>query len=480
MLTLKDLFITGKKKEKWQTDLMRRTEAAKYLDFYNNEQYLHTIDHLQGIYPNTIDQLKRYAKVEYVTSKMLDIMSLMFQGDPAIEVEGLSEAQMQSLNDLIDRTGLISKLDTVQKLNNNYLTVAVFPKWDDKRKETYLEIITPDDMVVLQDPDRPTHIEAVLVNYGIVENDPFKADAINKYLYISDTEWVEVEVDEKTGTMNRKQEKPNPYKRIPLVFFTLHPPLRTFWGEKKNDIVDANLTINEYATNIAVMIHYQSFSTLVRTGESGWLSEHPIKFGPQFSLDLGVDPLAGENRADAKYITPDAKIEQVEKVMNNKIIALASSHGISANAYRSDNTQARSGYSIRLDRSDLINRNIQQQSHYYRPMQQLIQMLMATEQISESGARYGDIDSIYKSKVNIKFADITIDEDPVILVEIRSKQIANGTKSAIDFIKEDNPELTDDEARQKYEENMAIKQGQTPADDTELDRIIQGDTNAGI
>jgi len=467
----------NKLQAKLMDDILRREESAKYIDFYNNDQIQHTCDHIAGIYSNTYAEIVRYIKAEYLTKRIIDIMSLMFQQDPSIEVEGMSETQLIELVNILHNAEAFRLLDLTQKLCNNYLKIGLWPRWDAKRKETYIELITPDNMIAIQDPDRPTMIDAIMVNIGILDNTPIKAEPVNRYLYISGEEWNEVEFNERNGQLKVLTRETNPYGRIPIAFFSLHPNIANFWGECKNDIVQTNLYVNEFRTNLAIMIHYQSFSTLVRTGSRQSLEEMPIKFGPQYSIDIATDPMASDQHADVKYITPDAMIKDCEEYIQNMVLNLATSHSISASAYRADNQQARSGYSIRLDRADLIAKNKQQRSYFYRPMQDLIKLVMATEQLYPEGRRFGELKTIYERNVVIKFGDIEIDEDPIIVAELRAKNIALGIASPVEYIQEDNPELSEEEAAEKYRDIQDLKRGGRREADDEIDAILgEGET----
>jgi len=464
---------SSKSRSKWEADFQRRLEAAKYIDFLNNEQLPHTIDHLTSLFPNTIEQIKHYIKIEFLTSQLIDKLSIMFQEDPVIVVDGIADSQQDSLDAILDRVKLISFLDFAQQLANNYLKVAIMPRWDSKRKETYLHLITPDEMIVVQDSDRPQIADAVLINIGILENTHLKAEYVNRYMYIDSDVIYECELNSETGKIYKKcNEQKNRYGRIPIAFFSVYPCLKSFWGDKKNDIIETNLFINEHKTDLSIMIHYQAFSTLVRKGNAEWLAEVPVKFGPQFSVDIATDPLgAGDQETDVKYITPSVEIESVSNYIDKEIIKLAQAHGISARAYRGETGEANSGYSIKLSMLDLIKRNINQRKHFEEPIKELIRHIMATEQIAAEGVRFGSLEQIYNRDIDITFGDITIEEDPTIELDNDIKAVAGGFASPVDIIMKRYPNLTEEEAKDKYEEIIAIKQGRQREPD-QIDRMI--------
>jgi hypothetical protein len=464
---------SSKSRSKWEADFQRRLEAAKYIDFLNNEQLPHTIEHLTTLFPNTIEQIKHYIKIEFLTSQLIDKLSIMFQEDPVIVVDGIADSQQDSLDAILDRVKLISFLDFAQQLANNYLKVAIMPRWDSKRKETYLHLITPDEMIVVQDSDRPQIADAVLINIGILENTHLKAEYVNRYMYIDSDVIYECELNSETGKIYKKcNEQKNRYGRIPIAFFSVYPCLKSFWGDKKNDIIETNLFINEHKTDLSIMIHYQAFSTLVRKGNAEWLAEVPVKFGPQFSVDIATDPLgAGDQETDVKYITPSVEIESVSNYIDKEIIKLAQAHGISARAYRGETGEANSGYSIKLSMLDLIKRNINQRKHFEEPIKELIRHIMATEQIAAEGVRFGSLEQIYNRDIDITFGDITIEEDPTIELDNDIKAVAGGFASPVDIIMKRYPNLTEEEAKDKYEEIIAIKQGRQREPD-QIDRMI--------
>ena len=458
---------------KWQDDIKRREESAKAIDFYNDWQVEHTKDHLKPRYPNTFKEIENDIIVEYVTSDLIDKLSMMFHEPPEYQFDGMDKTRTEAMLDIIKKIHLHDTLDNIQKQCNNYLKVGVMPLYDLKRKETYLQVLTPDMYFVDQDPDRPTKAEAVFYNVGVYQNSTQFMDRVDLYLMVTDKYTQLYEIDSGTGKRTQREEpQGHKYGKLPVVFFDLFPSAHNFFPDRENKIVKTNLDINHIATSLGLMIDYQAISTLVEIGVDR--SEQPAteRFGVKHKI---VIPAARMGEAgqlgDVKYITPDAKIDSVYNILEGKLVRLAMSLGLSASAMRIDSEAASSGYALMLRRSDLISRNVKQQSYFEQPIVELLRLIMMTETL------YGKIglgtpEAIDRYDIGVVFGSVDYKEEPTTEADIRQKNITMGTKSPVDYIMEDNPNLTEEEALAKYEENIRLRQGRKREPD-QIDRMIE-------
>jgi hypothetical protein len=263
-----------------------------------------------------------------------------------------------------------------------------------------------------------------------------------------------VDVDNGSGNIQNEREiKPNRFGVIPVVWFTNDIEVNSFWFNKTNPVVETNEIVNCELTNYRYIMAFQAFSTLVEIGNP---SPEVKAFGASYSLRLPFD-MNSTQTPDAKYITPDPKLEAVWNVIMDIIIGVAQSVGISADAYRRENTTFNSGYQLKLSKQDIIKKTINERPFYRRKLKKLIElMLMLYTQNNASK-------TFERANVKIDFGELQFDDNPMEREQIRAMRLANGTANEIDFIMEDNPDLSRDEAIEHYkklqEEKKSYKIG---------------------
>ena len=440
--------LEDKKEAKWKSDVNRRENVAKAIDFYNNQQEPYTDDYLRKKYSaKSINKLLKYMVCDSITEGIINDMSIMFQGGVTVST-GVKEAD-EFLQEVFEYSQFQSMMIKLDRLVNLQKKLAVIPFYDKETDMFYFDIITGDKSFVQQRKDLPLLAEEIYYSTGVMIDSPMVADQENLYIKYTKELKEKVEIGMNGQILKTVETGPNPYLKyneVPFAWFYDDFNIDTFWPECGNRLVKDNLDISRLLTNHNLMLDYQTFSTLVTTGlEDG----HPLFIGPQFHLNMVRKSYAsGDVNPDAKYITPDAKIMEVWNIICAKAVKCAKSVGLSAQAYTADAKSTEgfnSGYQLRLSKIDIIIKNKMRQMFFIQAIKRLIKLLLMTSNLYKSTSFQFD-----KMDIKVTIYDPGIDLSPMELEQVRTQKMTNGTWSGVRSIMEDNPDMTLEDATEMY------------------------------
>ena len=359
---------------KWTDDLARRNEMASYLDYYNNDEDSYVSDHLDYLYPETSYKLKKYMDKYPLTEMITNDKSIAFSTIPNIEIKG-NDSLTNKLKNLLIESKLWGTMQSVDSMVNLVGKTGVMPSFRDGKIK--LDIITPDTCFVTQSAYDPTVITELYYEVSPRFDSPTKADSVQTYVMWTPTYFQYVSVDHSNGSMNPLTEiVEHSYGRIPITWFSLEYSTNSFWSKKKNSTIASHRNIVSDLTNIAYTVAYQAFSTLVTRGLDRSL---PINFGVSNYLNLPPDvSSASDHQADASYITPNPKLEQMWIMVNDKMASAAKSAGLSGDSYRKDSKTYSSGYELKLSMIKLLRQTTINRSKYLPAIIDLISLIAQT------------------------------------------------------------------------------------------------------
>lgn len=441
---------TDKMVKKWEQDHKRRSEVAKAIDFYNNQQEDYTDDYLKVTYSTkAYKKLQKYLKCDPISQNIIDDMSIMFQSGITVTT-GVTEADA-FLKDVFEYSQFQSLCVKLDRLVNLQKKLAVVPFYDAETDMFYFDVITGDKAFVEQRKDLPTIAKDIYYSTGIMIDSPMIADPENVYIKYNLETKEKVEIGTNGQILKTVETKPNPYllyKEVPFAWFYDDLNIDTFWSETGNRLVKDNMDINKGLCNLGLMLDYQTFSTLVTTGlDDG----QPLYIGPQFHLNLSKKSYAiNETPPDAKYITPDAKLMEVWNIICAKAVRCAKSVGLSAQAYTTDARSAEgfnSGYQLRLSKIDIIIKNKMRKIFFTNSIKRLIRLLLMTSNIYKNTSF-----QVQSMDIKVNIYEPGIDLSPLEIEQVRTLKTQNGTWSAIRSIMEDNPDMSIKDAIKHYQD----------------------------
>jgi len=435
-----------KRKAKWTEELKRRQEAATAIDFYNYRQKEYLSDDISSRYPNEQSDIQRYKFTAPLVASLVNQLAVCFKNAPDITIKDVSDSVNEKLMQVLDACNIYKTLKQIDKYTELTGKVAVIPRWNKNRKTVVLDICTPDKCYVMQDPTYPTEITEFGYTIGVTDNVNL-AEPMNIYAVWTAENYKEAEINNAGQVMKVLRLEPNPYKRIPAAWFEINQALDSFWLDAGNPFVELNRRINLQLTNLDIAMDYQSFSTMVTSGMN---ETSVIPIGVTRRINVPIDQTTGEVIGDVKYITPAAQLETVWKIIQESIIWFAGIMGISVESI-SQGSNFSSGFQLKLSKMGVIDHNNDKQDLYRESVRDLVQLVMDTVSI------YGDVKFPADANINIDFKDITVETDPLETEQIHAAKMANGTMDAVMALMEDNPDLTEEEAKAKIAEIQARK-----------------------
>lgn len=454
-------FSANRAAAKWQEDVERRKMAVKALDYYRNEQKEYLVDLIGELYPKEKDVLSKYATTYGLTRTMVNDMALVFQTPADITIEG-SEAQQAKLAELLDETGFNRVLLQIDRYVELLGKVGLCPRWHTDQKYIVLDILTPDRCIVEQDPQ--DHARALTVKYHIAEmqSTPNGQDSAKWAVWTAE-EYREVRMSAAGAEIETLTREPNPYKRIPVAWFTMQSELDEFWPDEGNSIVDANELVNLRLSNLQIALDYQSFSTLVTRGLP---ESQSIPVGVTHRINIPYNASNGELAGDANYITPAPMLLESWQILNEYITNTARLNGLSAQSFNRDSASFSSGYQLKLSKQDIINRNVLKREFYRDPIKQGVQLIMDCFTLNNP-FRFPD-----NAEISVDFAEITYETNPLENEQLYAMKLSNGTIDRVMILMEQNPDLEEAEAEALLAQIKARNSAAKPAVVNDLDNAL--------
>ena len=431
---LMEEIIKAKKLMKWRDDFERRKEISRAIDFYENKHK----KYIEEIIDNRIDKreaeiLKKYFEYENLTDSLIRDMSLIFREPPDITDD-------EKVKDLLDQILYLAVMRDVNKLVNLTRDVGVLPQIRDDQIE--LDIITADNMFVEQEDDDPTKAKAIYYQVGVLTNTPIVADRIDIYhywtkegkfkCYVNSEGYIEEDSIEQL-------EAPDYDGEIPIIMFRNYKPIDKFFSTKRNAIVDKNEQIDLRLTALNMLEDYN----LPQRVNVGVPPEQEMKAGLTFSMDIPSNSM-GEVKGDSKFINPQAPVMDEWTLIENRMIRVARSLGLSADTIKG--AEYTSGFHYALSKQEIIQKNKEEREYYRKSMTDLIRIILMTAN-ELPGYSFNP-----KMEIKIDFGEVRFVEDPEARERVRALQMSNGTMSRVDFVMDDNPDLSRDDAIEKIKE----------------------------
>lgn len=429
---------------KWQEELKRMEKADEALDFYNYEQIEYTNKLIESQFPKSYTDMVKYTRTYPITEQIINDISLLAKKPIKFilpkEIQSDETKTALFTAEIIDKPMINAFMLMINRYVNLLDKIAVMPLWYKNGNHIELDIITPDKCFVIQDPDSPSHILAFVYRVNSLENTPTTALPTDIWMMVTPEYTQKITIDSNSGQYKfAGEQEPNPYKVIPVAWFTNTISVKNFWPEKGNPYVAINKDFNVLKTLQRLAETYQMYSTLVRIG---FPSESVTTWGVASVIDIPLREGPG-NQGDAKYISPDTKFKEVDDLMNGDVDNLAAYAGLSNDVFRKKTQTLPSGYALKLSKADVIEQNETEKLFYVPAIRQLLNLMI---QIFSYHSPTQTLESIKSDLINIDFQPISIEQNPIEQAQLRVTNKMLGIADRVTWLMEDNPELTEEEA----------------------------------
>lgn len=335
----------------------------------------------------------------------------------------------------------------VQRISEISNTCVVMIRYNPITKETYFEDIRGEFVVFIPDDDNPKEIGTLVIHY---EYDSGSTDIYTRLMKRVEI-WNKNEWAIYTHSPYLKQTKmldkgPNPYGFIPAAIFQPMEDDNTFYGISTiNDMVKINEIYNNLWTSLARIVVMQSFSILVVTTDG----ELNVIVAPtRFIKFEGTE----KGSSDAKYITPEPKIEEVRKVLIDLKNELQNFSQVPAEIIQQTGGSQfpQSGYALRIKRVPIENLWQDRRMSYGPSLLKLVQMSVVVDEVNNgelSERKYSEIAG------SIRFTETVPGLDPQEQAIKDEQDIKYAIISPIDLMIRQRPDLTREQAKELIMKN---------------------------
>lgn len=319
-------------------------DIGKSWDFYNGNQEMYAKQY-RGEDP---DDYKDKDKPTFNYTKLIidEYIAGVFGKPVLVKFDEQSDTERwDKIVTPISFVNQIPFMKKVQKVSEVSETCLVMVRYDEIRKIPFFEEIRGEFVSFMPKDDNPKEIGTLIISYVYDTGIPDPTMRFMERIEIWDEEKWEIWA---SSPVSKETEKiaggPNPYGIIPGVIFKPEEDDNSFYGTSSTrDIVSINEVYNNLWTALMRISVMQSFSVMVVTSDS----EIAITVAPTRYIKLpNVDS------ADVKYITPQAKIEEVRKVLMSLKEDLQDFSRVPQSVFSSEGSKGapQSGYALKIKR----------------------------------------------------------------------------------------------------------------------------------
>lgn len=263
----------------------------------------------------------------------------------------------------------------------------------------------------------------------------------------------------------------NPIGELPFVFLSGEQD-QNFWSLGGQDLIDSTILLNVLLTDLNYILLLHGCGIFYASGDG-----IPDKIRVGAGSALVFKPKDGSTiKPEVGFATPDAPVEGHLKNIEQQTAILLSTNNLepSGVATRMNADTAASGIHELIKKADVSEAIEESQDLFRAPEQALhrkgvlwMNKLIDDSQADSKLSGIGSMDPNIEIAVEYTPPQILVSETEKL--DVIQKRLSIPLDTAIDAVKRDNPELTDDEAQARvieletdYKRRMAIKSVATP------------------
>lgn len=456
---IKEYFTGGKKTEFKQKDERFKKNAKKLLDYYsgNQEEYLKNMGFEDK---ETGAELIKKMTLN-VTKKIIDKISMVYKYPPErilINKEGddlpgeKSGEYTKWINYVENFDNYISEGERRKNLFHKVLWRTHYrperKKWDFLIEWDYVPHFLSGD---------PLNPIAYSVPVYIADANLKAADKVSGseqiYLYYDDERYFYWNTQGRTwtyyvdakGNMVDTGGK-NDYKVSPFVELRKGIPVFEYdaWGAK--DLISANESINMNLNNLNMALHYQAFGILWdNTGITGDEAKNVFS-GPSRIYHLPKETTMSNLDLNPKLI------EMIETI-KFEVQAIANTYNLTVN-WHQEATPV-SGFSLIVQNMDYLEQRQKDVDEAVMQENRIFRTIVAQQQYYSKRGELEKDEPIIPTDADLRidFSELDLPINQAEDIQIKEFKLKNNIINALDLIKEDNPDMDDENALKKLNEN---------------------------
>jgi len=475
----------------------RKDSMKKRYDIFKDDTKKYVLEMMENESSDktvVAEVINRAANISFAR-KIIDKKAQVYKDGVTREVleDETSQAQLDSIVDITNFNSTMKKTNKYAELFKNAL-VQVMPYTDAATgKYKYKSrVLQPYLYDVIEDADNPEDARVYIFSYMSNDNGPGYAnvgesgyhDGDNKQSFrngngvneiIADspndaggehTEYVwwsnkfHFTTDDKGNILPGKQDEKllNPIGMLPFCNFSMDQD-GNFWAVGGEDIIDGAILLDILLTDLFYIARYQGMGIGYLFGKG---VPQNMKVGPSAFITLDMED--GDPTPQMGFATSSPPIQDHLSMIETYVAYLLSSNNLEIGSVQSklSATGTSSGIQEMVKRAENMD-DIQDQREMYRDGEPCLFRIMAKwhnlylgkNLLSEPLASVGKLNE--DMNIRLRFAD----PQPFITekerLEIIEKRLAIGLDSMIDAVKRDNPDISEEEAKEKIRVAMETK-----------------------
>jgi hypothetical protein len=348
-----------------------------------------------------------------------------------------SEGQTEALDELYENSDIQTKQRHWYRMGKLFDTVLVRPVVRDE-KLTY-EVYTPNKVTVV--PREDNYLDPALVAYQ--EQVTVNGKSQLRTIFWTDEQHFIADENGNRIKMEGNEEGENPYKVIPFVVLRMRET-EDFWGDGQTVLANVEEKVDVLLVQMMDLLVMQThgqpvFSNARIDGEVQTGPKHPLSLVP-------FDPAQA---VSFSFVSPDARIADVQAAIDWILTKAATMYGLSRSA-ESGESQAASGYAKLLDNWDLMEQraeDIEVLKDFEKRLYQMTQIV----------CEYEGLASLPAEGFGIEFDEYDFPVDPAVDLKVKKDKMELGLWTPVDDLMEADSSLTKEEALEVLRENLAVR-----------------------
>lgn len=403
----------------------RKEKALKLLDFYNDSQLPYLYDRLAR---NFSDPDRFSLASINIVRKIIDGLSTVYVKAAKRIVQGNQQDQ-----ELFKQVEYDASLGLKMKQANRFskLLGTVLLKVVFRNGRIALDLITP-DIADVEVGSSPEDLKSVTITYY---------PESGKQNEVEYSKWTPERVYRLDYQKNVISSVANPYQILPFIPIWDSLPISEFWLERGDSLLAIQEAINEKLTDLVYILRLQGFSVPVSKGSNSEFS----MLDPGTALNLPQD-------GDFSFEAPNSPIKATLDSIDFIIKTCAISYGLPASYLSNKPSERKSGVSRLIENKELSEKRLDDIELFRKYEQQTFQVIK-TVWNKHNQAKFSD-----KAFLKIDFAEpqsFSISEQ----AQSWALLMDYGVIDPVDLIQKLNPDLSQEEAQKKFNENKTALSG---------------------
>lgn len=420
-----------------QNEENRIRHAQRLYDFYVGD-YQAIAKHVEKALARTFtaDDINEFQILYFpVFKRIIDKICAVYKSGVWRTLD--TDSATAKLDELYEQSDILIKQREWFRAAKAFDTILVRPvvrKVNGKQKLEY-DILTPNNVTVI--PREDNYLKASLVSYAEESVDGVKT------VVWTDTEHYLLDQNGGKIAVPGNEQMVNPYGMLPFEELRVRST-DDFWGEGQSILCNVDEKVAILCIQLMDLLIMQSHGQPVVTNAR---LEGDVVTGPKHPMVL--IPQNPEQQAGFAFVSPDARIKDVQDAIDWIITKISVLYGLSRSS-ESGESQAASGYAKLLDNWDLM----EQRAEDVEVLKDFEKRLYFKTQLV---ANYDMNAGLPEEGFGIEFDEYDFPVDPQTDIATKKEKMELGLWTPVDDLMEADSSLTKEEAKAILRENLAIR-----------------------